>query len=107
MKHFDLNIDKILDNWELPHAIRELIANAVDESNITSTREPEIYRDDSGWWHIRDYGRGLRYQDLTQSENPEKLSNAGVIGKFGIGLKDALATFDRRGSQIPPEVSAW
>lgn len=100
MKHFDLNIDKILDNWELPHAIRELIANAVDESNITSTKEPEIYRDDSGWLHIRDYGRGLRYQDLTQSENPEKLSNAGVIGKFGIGLKDALATFDRRGVQV-------
>lgn len=100
MKHFDLNIDKILDNWELPHALRELIANAVDESNITSTKEPEIYRDDSGWLHIRDYGRGLRYQDLTQSENPEKLSNAGVIGKFGIGLKDALATFDRRGVQV-------
>jgi hypothetical protein len=100
MKNFDLNIDKILDNWELPHAIRELIANAIDESIITSTKAPKIYRDEHGWWHVRDYGRGLRYQDLTQRENPEKLNHAGVIGKFGIGLKDALATFERKGVLI-------
>ena len=100
MKHFDLNIDKILENWELPHAIRELIANAVDESIITSTKAPDIYKDEHGWWHVRDYGRGLKYQDLIESENPEKLNHPGVIGKFGIGLKDALATFDRKGAQV-------
>ena len=100
MKNFDLNIDKILENWELPHAIRELIANAIDESIITATKAPEIYRDEHGWWHVRDYGRGLRYQDLIQSENPEKLNHSGAIGKFGIGLKDALATFERKGVRI-------
>jgi hypothetical protein len=100
MKNFDLNIDKILENWELPHAIRELIANAIDESVITSTKAPEIYRDENGWWHVRDYGRGLRYQDLIESENPEKLNHPGVIGKFGIGLKDALATFERKGVRV-------
>lgn len=100
MKNFDLNIDKILDNWELAHAIRELISNAVDESIITSTRDPEICSDENGWWHIRDFGRGLRYQDLIQSENPEKLSNPAMIGKFGIGLKDALATFERKGVDV-------
>ena len=96
MKHFDLNIDKILENWDLSHAVRELIANAIDESVLTSTAPPEVTKDESGWWRIRDYGRGLRYQDLIQSENPEKLSNPAVIGKFGIGLKDALGTFDRK-----------
>jgi hypothetical protein len=100
VKNFDLNIDKILENWEVSHAIRELIANAIDESIITSTKAPDIYRDDNGWWHVRDYGRGLRYQDLIESENPEKLSHPGVIGKFGIGLKDALATFDRKGVRV-------
>lgn len=75
MKNFDLNIDKILENWELPHAIRELIANAIDESVITSTKAPDIYRDQDGWWHVRDFGRGLRYQDLIESENPEKLNH--------------------------------
>lgn len=100
MKTFDLNIDKILENWELPHAVRELIANAIDESLITSTRTPEISQDAQGWWHVRDYGRGLKYQDLIQSENPEKLAHSGVIGKFGIGLKDALATFERKGVQV-------
>jgi hypothetical protein len=38
----------------------------------------------------------LKYTNLTQNENQEKLSNPKVIGKFGIGLKDALATFDRK-----------
>src|SRR5438046_3105072 len=100
MKNFDLNVDKILENWELSHAIRELISNAIDECVITNTRPPLVVKDDVGWWHVRDYGRCLKYQDLIQSENPEKLSNPSVIGKFGIGLKDALATFDRKGIKV-------
>jgi len=100
MKHFDLNIDKILENWEVFHAVRELLSNAIDEQILTSTATPEIFQDSAGWWHIRDYGRGLRYQDLIQSENPEKIGHSNLIGKFGIGLKDALATFDRRGIHI-------
>lgn len=94
MKQFDLNIEKILENWDVYHGIREIIANALDESLLTKTADVEIYKD--GSWHIRDYGRGLKYTNLTQNENEEKLSNASVIGKFGIGLKDALATFDRK-----------
>jgi hypothetical protein len=100
MKNFDLNIDKILENWDLSHAVRELIANAIDESVITETPPPEVTKDEDGWWRIRDYGRGLRYQDLIQSENPEKLANPAVIGKFGIGLKDALATFERKAVSV-------
>lgn len=100
MKNFDLNIDKILENWETFHAIRELIANAIDEHVLTNTPKPEISLDENGWWHIRDFGRGLRYQDLIQSENPEKIEHPNLIGKFGIGLKDALATFDRRKIQV-------
>jgi hypothetical protein len=46
--------------------------------------------------HPRDWGRGLRYEHLTQNENKEKLAHPDqVVGKFGVGLKDALATFDR------------
>ena len=100
MKNFDLNIDKILENWEVFHAVRELIANAIDEQILTSTQRPMIFQDEAGWWHIRDFGRGLRYQDLIQTENPEKLAHANLIGKFGIGLKDALATFERRGITV-------
>jgi len=100
MKNFDLNIDKILENWEVSHAVRELIANAIDEHVLTSTDPPQIFHDSNGWWHVRDFGRGLRYQDLIQTENPEKIGHPNLIGKFGIGLKDALATFDRRGIKV-------
>ena len=95
MKQFDLNIEKILENWETYHAIREIIANALDEQLLTNTKDVEITKQGSSW-HIRDFGRGLKYTNLTQNENQEKLSNPKVIGKFGIGLKDALATFDRK-----------
>src|SRR5204862_183117 len=57
--------------------------------------------DDRGRWHVRDFGRGVRYEHLTQNENDEKLANPEkVVGKFGVGLKDALATFDRRGIRV-------
>jgi hypothetical protein len=96
MKKFDLNIEKILENWETHHAIREIIANALDEQLLTKTKDVEIFKNGNSWI-IRDFGRGLKYTHLTQNENQEKLCSTSVIGKFGIGLKDALATFDRRG----------
>ena len=96
-RKFDLNIEKILEGWEISHAIREVIANALDEQALTNSKDVEITKDRDGAWHVRDYGRGLKYEHLTQNENEEKLRNSTkVIGKFGVGLKDALATLYRR-----------
>ena len=100
VKKFDLNVEKILEDWDTYHAIREVIANALDEQLLTHSNDITISKDKQGKWHIRDYGRGLRYAHLTQNENAEKLANPHVIGKFGIGLKDALATFDRKGVKV-------
>ncbi|MHA1196161.1 MAG: ATP-binding protein, partial [Promethearchaeota archaeon] len=100
IKKFDLNIEKILEDWDVYHAIREIIANAIDEQKLTRTKSIEIYKDQKGIWHIRDFGRGLKYHHLTQKENDEKLRNPHMIGKFGIGLKDALATLDRYGVKV-------
>lgn len=97
MKKFDLNIDRMLENWDSFHAIREIIANALDEQVLTGSGEIIISCDDVGSWHIRDFGRGLRHEHFTMNENQEKLEHPGLIGKFGVGLKDALATFDRLG----------
>lgn len=95
-KSFDLNIEKILENWEVCHGIREVIANALDEQILTGTA-PVVIEKCDGAWFIRDGGRGIRYTHLTQNENQEKLDSPLVIGRFGIGLKDALATFERHG----------
>jgi hypothetical protein len=100
MKKFDLNIEKVLEDWEVYHAVREVIANALDEQTLTNTKDIEIRKEDNHFV-IRDYGTGLRYGHLTQNENKEKLSKPElVIGKFGVGLKDALATFDRHKIKI-------
>jgi hypothetical protein len=100
MKKFDLNIEKILENWEIYHGIREIIANALDEQKLTNTAEIKIFKDNNNNWHIRDYGRGITIEHFTQNENEEKLKVEGIIGKFGIGLKDALATFDRKNIDV-------
>lgn len=96
-RRFDLNIEKILEGWETCHAVREIIANALDEQVLTTSKNVEMSKDRKGIWHVRDFGRGLKYEHLTQNENHEKLKNpTKVIGKFGVGLKDALATLNRR-----------
>ncbi len=101
---FDLNIKKILEAWDNGHAVRELIANALDEQTLSGSGGVEIAKDAEGVWCIRDHGRGLRYEHFTQNENPEKLKAVGlVIGKFGIGLKDAMATLDRNGVAVEIE----
>lgn len=206
IRAFDLNIEEVLENWEVEHALREIIANALDEQFISQAegsaerrgkiqkadavpvpeREPEarrlsseewtdlltiatfhveagghdfanfssrmigylddgiqpyladlhkeasarvdalldgelerptgtsnagvgvgqatdieISKDSGSNWHIRDFGRGLRIEHFTLNENQEKLNAAfGVIGKFGVGLKDSLATFHRRGIEV-------
>lgn len=99
-KEFDLNIEKILENWEVYHAIRKIIANALDEQILTNTKDISIYKSNDGWWHIIDFGRGLNYHHLTQNENEEKLTNDKLIGRFGVGLKDALATLYRHGIKV-------
>jgi hypothetical protein len=93
---FDLNIEKVLEHWPVAFALREFIANALDEQVLSGTQDPVVEKVSEGTWRIRDFGRGLTYQHLTQKENPEKMKHPGVIGQFGIGLKDALAVCDRK-----------
>ena len=94
-RKFDLNIEEVLEDWEVHHAIREIIANAIDEHVLTGTEDIKI-RMEGDRLIVRDFGRGIRYEHLTQNENKEKIfSENQIIGKFGVGLKDALATFDR------------
>lgn len=97
-REFDLNIEEVLENWEVEHALREVISNALDEQVLSKTAEILIAKDKHGYWHIKDFGRGLQIEHFTLNENKEKLNApSGIIGKFGVGLKDALATFHRRG----------
>ena len=59
MKKIDLNIEQVLENWEVFHALREIIANALDEQVLTQSKEIRIECEAEGTWRIRDYSRGL------------------------------------------------
>ncbi len=90
MREFDLNIERVLENWKVAHALREVIANALDEQALTGTREPEIFRDAEGRWHIRDWGRGLRWpnecgQTLPTTTTPPSLCRACRFRKMSVG----------------------
>lgn len=50
VKEFDLNIEKLLENWEVYHAVREIIANALDEQKLTGTKDISIHKE-NGIWH--------------------------------------------------------
>ena len=87
VREFDLNIEKVLDGWLTSHAIRELIANALDEQALTSTADIVVDKQRSSWV-IRDFGRGLRHEHLTQNENDEKRAHQDkVVGRFGVRLE--------------------
>jgi hypothetical protein len=58
MREFDLNIERVLENWTVAHALREVIANALDEQALTETREPQIFRDAQGIAHLPSTGSG-------------------------------------------------
>ena len=44
VRQFDLNIERVLEHWTVAHALREVIANALDEQALTGTAEPAILR---------------------------------------------------------------
>lgn len=67
---------------------------------MSNTKDISIHKTKDDCWHIVDYGRGLNYLHLTQNEDEEKLTNDKLIGRFGVGLKDALATFYRYGIKV-------
>ena len=98
---FDLNIQNILNDWTVSDAIREIIANAIDEAILTNTNQPMIsYDQNNKILVISDFGRGISIEKFTQNENSEKTNCNQMIGKFGIGLKDAIAVLFNNNKKI-------
>ena len=98
---FDLNVQKILQDWKISDALRELMANAFDEAQLSQTSEPKmIYKPTIKEVQIIDFGRGIKLTDFVQNESFEKNNTNSTIGKFGIGLKDAISVLFRYEKEI-------
>ena len=92
----DLNIGRrCLDNWHSHHAVRELIANAIDEHTFSKIKKPIEIKSNQRTFEIIDFGRGLRQDHFIVQTNNTKMSNTNYIGQFGIGLKDSLGVLCR------------
>lgn len=95
--YFDLNIGQnYLSDWDTSFAIREVIANALDEQ-IDGNIEAELSKD--GVIIIRDWGPGLKPEHLVYQEFNKK-NSTGKIGKFGVGLKDAIGVLYSRSKKV-------
>jgi len=96
VKAFDLNTYTTLEHWNISHALRELIANALDETSLIEDENlPILTLSENGDLLISDRGRGLQIKHFIQNEDDEKTKNNNMIGKFGIGLKDAISVLHR------------
>ena len=100
-RYYDTNFgEKYLSHWSVFHALRELIANAIDEMDDNDIPEIKLI---NRTLIISDKGRGLQEKHLKQSENEEKINNSKSIGRFGVGLKDAISVLHRLGKDITIE----
>jgi hypothetical protein len=86
----------VLEHGAVAHAVRELVANALDDTALTGCAHPDLAKAADGDGLIGEYGRGLRDGHLTQKEEHRETPAPDVIGQLDIGLKDALPVFDRR-----------
>lgn len=94
---FDLNIGTILKDWTAPHAVREIIANALDEELLQPGVPPSeiTHNPVTNVVTVRDFGRGIKVDDFILNEDATKRDNVRLMGKFGFELKDAIATLYR------------
>lgn len=96
----DINIKMILENWTVPMALRELYANALDETVLCNLDSHPKITYQNNELKIIDFGRGIKTDDFVQNENLEKINSDNMIGKFGIGLKDSIAVLFRNNKRI-------
>ncbi len=45
---FDLNIEEVLEAWDLADATREILANALNEQALTGGSDSEVFQDKEG-----------------------------------------------------------
>lgn len=68
--NIDLNIGKnYLNDWNVYYAIREIIANALDEGK---NKMPEIIEKAEGEYIIRDFSSGLKIENFIMMKSDFK-----------------------------------
>ena len=80
IREFDLNIERVLENWTVAHALREVIANALDEQ----AHDDEVDRAQPGKLvPLHRQRRGLRQQFLQLGRGQE--AGQPRVGRVGAG----------------------
>lgn len=93
----ELNIGRnYLSHWDVGKALRELIANALDEKQQIGANVAVGFDHNKGLGYIRDTGRGISRDAFIQQET----KTGDTIGNFGVGMKDAMTVLDRKGIAV-------
>ena len=92
IKYIDLNIGaNLLEHLTVSDAIKELIANALDEHTMNNIDNTISIVADKKIYKIIDYGKGITRKNFQFNINKVKQQSCDMIGFFGYGLKDAIA----------------
>eukprot|EP00055_Hartaetosiga_balthica_P015223 m.88462 g.88462 ORF g.88462 m.88462 type:complete len:291 (-) comp8810_c0_seq3:1410-2282(-) len=90
----DLNLStELCPHLSVNDALCELVMNAIDAA---PDKVPEFSALDSSTIVLRDQGEGLRLESFTVG----RTVGDKVVGRFGVGLKDAVAVLMRNKAQI-------
>ena len=92
--YLDLDIKEILEDCEVCHAIREVVANSLDGHKMHEINKDIIFNYDNNQKQIEimDFDSGKKSEQFIQTENKAKLDRDDVIGRFEVGLTDSIAT---------------
>jgi len=97
----DLNIGtQYLDNWTTSSAVRELIANAIDEHTLKKISTPIEIKQGNNKCEIIDCGSGITKSSFVEQTNSNKSTNIKCIGLFGCGLKYSMAVLCKNDIEV-------
>ena len=74
-REFDLNIERVLENWTVAPRHPRVDRQRARRGGPDRHRRARDSARTPGPLALRDFGRGLRYEHLTQNENREKLAS--------------------------------
>ena len=101
-QYHDMNMGAdILTHMSIESALKEIIANALDEHQSNDIKKDiNITQNSKKEWIISDCGSGIKKEHFIFNINPHKKKDHTLRGMFSFGLKDSIANLFSKGIEV-------